>query len=30
MSARGSIDDLERRMAASIIGQEDVVRNLVI
>jgi MoxR-like ATPase len=30
MSTRESIKDLERRMAASIIGQEDVVRNLVI
>ncbi|MEE4219423.1 MAG: MoxR family ATPase [Xanthomonadales bacterium] len=30
MSALESIGDLERRMAASIIGQEDVVRNLVI
>ena len=30
MTARDSIGDLERRMAASIIGQEDVVRNLVI
>ena len=30
MSALESIRDLERRMAASIIGQADVVRNLVI
>ena len=30
MTALDSIGDLERRMAASIIGQEDVVRNLVI
>ena len=30
MSTLDSIRDLERRMAASIIGQDDVVRNLVI
>ena len=30
MSTLDSIQDLERRMAASIIGQDDVVRNLVI
>jgi MoxR-like ATPase len=30
MSTLESIKDLERRMAASIIGQQDVVRNLVI
>jgi MoxR-like ATPase len=30
MSALNSIKDLERRMAASIIGQQDVVRNLII
>jgi MoxR-like ATPase len=30
MSTLDSIQDLERRMAASVIGQDDVVRNLVI
>ncbi|MEE4293743.1 MAG: AAA family ATPase, partial [Xanthomonadales bacterium] len=30
MSVLDAIQDLERRMSASIIGQEDVVRQLVI